>query len=221
MSSGSTIRTCMAAAGAIIVVTCGGGSSTTPTSPVVAIPPTTTLAAAPPPVASSSACARIGMGPGDGNACPRESATFLTELNDAIDLTVRQYPRAFDQENINGAGQYAVLSSGQFYVGLVQNLNAKGLCAGFDGEEIWIKSSNDFNDQYQVLPSNGHIRRGESSYRATCYPAAFPKPDAPLPPTVAGFSAPSRPRSTTPSRRARSSSSRIASWTCRHITRVS
>ena len=41
-----------------------------------------------------------------------------------------------------------------------------GLCAYYDGEELGVKNSNSFNDQFDILVSSGHIRRGAGSYRA-------------------------------------------------------
>jgi hypothetical protein len=76
-----------------------------------------------------------------------------------------------------------VLSVGQYYVLLIENLEKAGLCADFDGEEIQVKNSNDFNDQYHVMTSLLLLQRGQKAYRATCYPAAFPTPAPVLPET--------------------------------------
>ena len=56
---------------------------------------------------------------------------------------------------------------------MIKNLNAAGYCAYYDGEELAVKSSNAFNDQYDILVSSGHIRRGAGSYRSTCNPSWF------------------------------------------------
>ena len=40
--------------------------------------------------------------------------------------------------------------------------------------ELQVKNSNDFNDQYDIMISQGYVRRGAGSYRSTCSPAAFP-----------------------------------------------
>ena len=75
------------------------------------------------------------------------------------------------------------MSPGQFFVGVIENLDRMGLCADFDGEEIQVKGSNALNDQYHIITSNFILRRGESMYRATCFPASFPTPAPPLNPT--------------------------------------
>ena len=59
-----------------------------------------------------------------------------------------------------------------YEAGIVRNLQAGGLCA-VGGEEFGVKSSNSFNEQYDLLTSDLHIRRQLGSYRGTCRPAAF------------------------------------------------
>jgi hypothetical protein len=57
---------------------------------------------------------------------------------------------------------------------VVKNLQATGVCAGFDYLYLNVKDSNRFSDQYDVLTSTGHARRGASMYQGSCYPANFP-----------------------------------------------
>jgi hypothetical protein len=85
-----------------------------------------------------------------------------------------------------------VLSTGQFLIGVINALDAKGICAGWDGEELAVKTNDTFNDQYDILTAAGTVRPGVGSYRTTCYPAAYPldvaapaaTPDCPnLPPS--------------------------------------
>lgn len=153
-------------------------------SPSSNTPPSTTPATQPPatqPPAPVSTCARLGLGPGAGRNCPRERPSFLKQVDDAINLLTRQHPEIFNFSDERGSGGYRVLSRGQFYVGLIATLEAMGLCADFDSAELQVKSSNAFNDQYAVMISSDHIRRGDSSYRSTCAPAAFPTPMPPFP----------------------------------------
>jgi hypothetical protein len=56
---------------------------------------------------------------------------------------------------------------------LVAQLTSTGLCAFYDGEELGVKSSNDFNDQFDVLTFELFLRRENGSYRSTCRPAWF------------------------------------------------
>ena len=168
---------------AMTLTVCGGSSPTQPpTTPPPTAAPTPTPAATPLPPLSSS-CARLGPGSND-TRCPREQPRFLNELDAAIAEVRASRPDIFEGTK--------VLSSGQFLVSLIQTLDAKGLCAGWDGEEIAIKDSDAFNDQFDILTVAGNVRAGTGSYRTTCYPAAFPldltapaaTPDCPhLPPS--------------------------------------
>jgi hypothetical protein len=40
-----------------------------------------------------------------------------------------------------------------------------------DGQEIGVKTSNDFSDHFQILSSDLFVIRGLPSYRSTCFPA--------------------------------------------------
>jgi len=164
---------------------CGGGSNT-PTTPATT-PPTTvtpvTLATPEPPPGALS-CGRIGNGVATGYECRVEAPRFLGEVGQAIDELANEKPQIFDGTR--------VVSTGQFYVGVIQNLDKKGICAGFDGEELQVKNSSAFNDQYHLVTSSFIVRRGPSSYMATCYPAAFPTPLPPYVPADGCSLAPSR-----------------------------
>jgi hypothetical protein len=143
------------------------------TSPPIQPTPTPT----PEPTATPriSACG-VGPGTGDGREanCPRQQSNFLFQVNSAIDDVVRKHPRLFNLDDIRGAGGYLVLDVAEYYRQVVLEVQAQGLCATVDGgDEIAVKKTNDFNDQYHIMISDRHIRRGEASYRATCYPAWF------------------------------------------------
>jgi hypothetical protein len=111
------------------------------------------------------------------------------EVDRSIDEIIHEQPAIFNLNEQVGAGGYRVKSTGQFLVAMIDKMDKKNLCAAFDGEELQVKSNNSFNDQYHLITSNGYLRRGESSYRATCYPATFPFAQ-PLPGQVAGCSLP-------------------------------
>ena len=164
-----------------IVVACGGGggnpasssgnpsASPVPTSPTP--PPTPT-----PTPAYGTSC-NLGFVPENvPESCSAESPSFLDPLDQAISLLVARSPDIFDLNDQRGAGGFRIVSYGRFYLGVVRNLEDMGFCAVFDGEEVAIKNTNDFNDQYDIELSTGHIRRGENAYRSTCRPAVFPRP---------------------------------------------
>ncbi len=161
--------------------TCGGGSGsgrgpTTPGVPVVTASPTPTPVPTPAPPLSAS-CARLG--PGDPNAtCGSGRETFLSDVEDAISTLQSQHPEIFAGDQIVNLGAY--------YVGLIKILDHQSLCAAFDGEELGVKSSNDFSDVFKLHTSRGLLRTGPRSYLGTCHPAVIPAAQGPLPPSPAG-----------------------------------
>jgi hypothetical protein len=158
----------------------GGGSKSQPAAPAATPPPVVTT----PPAPQATPDALFSCHLGDGTnayGCQRTSPSFLNEVDTAINQLVQQHPEVFDLTEQLGEGGFKVVSPGQYYVGVMRNLQAMGFCANFDGEEMQVKNSNAFNDQYHIMISSGHVRRGASSYRTTCTPAAFPIGGANLP----------------------------------------
>jgi hypothetical protein len=125
-----------------------------------------------------ASCTRIGLGHDGGNLCDMRGPTFQEDVVEAIHELQNQQHQIFE----DSPGGVIIRSPGQFYVGLIEKLDKKGLCAGFDGEELQVKASNEFNDQYALRTSRGFLRTDASIYRATCLPAAFPTPLPPFPP---------------------------------------
>jgi hypothetical protein len=146
---------------------CGGSSPTAaptpnpnPTTNPTPVPAPTPL----PPL--SAACSRLGPG-SQTTKCPAQQPTFLGEVDGAIAAVRGQRPDLF------GGGD-KVTSTGEFIIAVIKNLDAVGLCAGWDGEELAVKNTDAFNDQYDILTANNVVRYGKGAYRTTCYPAAFP-----------------------------------------------
>ena len=173
-----------------VLAACGGGDTTNnppqPSAPAPSAAPT----AAPPPSPSlpgQASCSRIGLGTLNTD-CARSGPNFDPQVAQAVDQVVRDHPEAFAPHPLG----LRVVSPGKLLVGVIENLDAMGICAGFDGEELQVKNTNAFNDQYHLITSNFILRRGESSYRSTCSPASFPTPAPPLNPTPGCRLAPSR-----------------------------
>jgi len=166
---------CLPAASALLLAMCGGSDkSPSSSTPAVTTPPAPAPTPTPAPTAvpASAACSRLPRASANSGSCPREAPSFLKQVDDAVNLLQRQQPEIFNGDR--------VLSVGRYYVGLIDNLAEQGLCADFDGEELQVTNRASFSDQYHVLTSGLVVRRGESSYRATCYPAVLPTPAPPL-----------------------------------------
>lgn len=168
-----------------------GGDDTPNNPPPPSAPPASAAPTAPPPpsptLPGQASCSRIGLGTFNEN-CPRSGAHHQAQVEQAIDMVLQQKPEIFENHPLGKR----VLSPGQLLVGVIENLDRMGVCADFDGEELQVKTSNDLNDQYHLITSNFILRRGESMYRATCFPATFPTPAPPLVPTPGCRLAPSR-----------------------------
>jgi hypothetical protein len=149
------------------LVACGN-STPAPTTPVpVTTPPVvTTPAPVPDPRAYGHICP-FGNGTGIGFPCPHTQATLAEQVNRALDQTLQERPELF---NFN-SDIPIVLDHDAYIRAVVQRLNSmSGICAINDGEEIGVKSNNDFNEQWNIWYSRGLVRR---TYVTTCSPAAF------------------------------------------------
>jgi hypothetical protein len=62
-----------------------------------------------------------------------------------------------------------------YIVELIRILDQRmNLCADYDGEELGVANSHDFNDQYDILSSRDDYRTGWRTYLGTCYPSVVP-----------------------------------------------
>jgi hypothetical protein len=116
----------------------------------------------------------VPAGTGSGANCPRESPSFLAEVESALDQLVREEPRIFNLNKTKGCGNcYQIVDADRYVQRVAQLMSQRGLCGHYDGEELAVKRTNAFNDQYDIFTSDYFIRRQLGSYRSTCYPAWF------------------------------------------------
>jgi len=93
-----------------------------------------------------------------------------------LDQLAREQPGIFDTTDIQrGAPSnwYRVKDEAAYTQGIVRTINAKGICAHWDGEELNLKRSNVSSENYDILTSQGYVRRGEGAYQVDCFPAYF------------------------------------------------
>jgi hypothetical protein len=153
--------------------------------PVPAVTPTPTPAATPTPAPapgaptpapappSGQACS-LGRGNGSGSDCPLERARFQEVVERAIDNVIRNNPSLFDKSKDRCVqGCPFVRDTDGYWDAVTDEVRRLGYCATNDGEELAVKNSNSFNDQYDIINSEGFVRRGTGAYRSTCYPAWF------------------------------------------------
>ena len=158
-----------AAALSAAINACSGSSGPTP----VSTPSPSAPASSPTPAPTATPVA-AGCPVGKGTvhtSCARHVAEFVDEVDGAVSQLVRESPSLFD---LGDPDKPRVRDAGGYYAGVVRNLQAAGFCANFDGAEVQVKKTNDFSEQYDVLLSDGGLRRGAGAYRLTCAPANFP-----------------------------------------------
>jgi hypothetical protein len=159
----------------VVVVPVPIPSPVTP-APAPAPAPNSTPAPAPAPPAPPPSANGCGLPPGGGTGqCPMESPTFLREVEAGLDQLIAQEPSLFDLRRTRGGcgNCYLVVNPDRYVQRMVVMMQQRGLCAFYDGEELAVKNTNRFNDQYDILTADFYIRRQLGSYRSTCRPAWF------------------------------------------------
>src|SRR6185369_3575523 len=129
-----------------------GGEAPVPTTPIAVVP---TPAPTPAPVADPRAFGHIcplGAGNGPGLDCPHTQGTLSVQVNRAIDQALAEHPDLFDFSGDTPR----VLDHARYTRIVVGNLNTmSGVCAIDDGEEIGVKNTNAYNEQWNIWFSRG------------------------------------------------------------------
>jgi hypothetical protein len=134
--------------------------SGTPEAPAASPTPTTGSCSLPPSNPASPTCT---------DAAP----LLADQVEAALDAVTEAFPELFDFTDTTCENCYRVRDPGRYLDAVIQQLNRQGLCTDGVREELGVKSSNDFSEQYDVLLASGYMRRAPSSYRGVCRPAVF------------------------------------------------
>jgi hypothetical protein len=162
-------RHCAAiAALSLSALSCGDDS---PVAPPVQPTPAPTPSAVPTP-ALTAGCNLPAL-PDLRNECPKLTPQLWEFVEAAIQKTIADHPAYFDFNEDLGGGAYKVLNRDGYIKSVVADIQAQGICAREEIEEIQVKTSNEFNEQYNIWVSSGHVRHGPRSYITTCFPAQF------------------------------------------------
>ena len=152
-----------------------GCNSDTPPAPTPVTTPVTVPATVPPapaPTPQAFRCPLPAM-PRLDIQCPRPDPVLWRQVDAAIDRTVAEHPELFDLGDDKGGGSYKVLDRARYHELVVRNLHAQDICAIVELEEIAVKITNEWNEQYNIWVSDGHIRHGPRAHITTCFPATF------------------------------------------------
>ncbi len=168
---------------AVLLVACGSdkGGSKNPTSastppPTAATPaptptPTPTQPTPPPSFGggTTASCSRLTVGTGTDKNCRQESGLVY---RDALESAVASAPG----EAVDGN---EVVWIGGYFDHIVKTLDAQGICAVQEGDNLFVRGvGDDFNEYYDVLTSKGDI---SARYTNTCRPpVATPQPPVPV-----------------------------------------
>ncbi len=107
--------------------------------------------------------------------CERNQATYLDQVDAAINQIVATRPDLVDPTTVAPGTQnsFAVTDTTGFKNAVLAVLKGMGFCYHIDNEEIQIKKDDRLSEQFNIVTSVGFIRRGDGSYRSSCYPPAF------------------------------------------------
>lgn len=148
-----------APAGSVVI----GLPTATPTATPNASP-STSPRPSPVPTAPPSAAACTLPAMPEGSPCRAEAPSFQAQVEAAQADVLRTRPDLFD------AGR--VRSEDAYVQEVARVLRTRGLCAAQGGpkDEVAVKTTNDWNDQYDIVLGNGQTW---TSYQVTCRPARF------------------------------------------------
>jgi hypothetical protein len=145
-----------------------GGSSPMPAPTTVVPTPTPAPAATP----QASACGLPSL-PDLRTECPKLTPQLWEFVENGIQQTIREHPEYFDFADDLGGGAFRVLDRDKYIKSVVANIQAQHVCSREEIEEIQVKNTNEFHEQYNIWVSSGHVRHGPRAYITTCFPAQF------------------------------------------------
>ena len=98
---------------------------------------------------------------------------MLGAVDSALTAVTQSRPDIFDFGDKKCDNCYLVKNVNAYVAEVQKQLSGQGVCSLWDGEELAVKKTNDYSEQYDILLSSGHMRRGAGSYRGICRPAWF------------------------------------------------
>jgi len=158
-----------------MMVGCGGSNATTP-NPVPTPAPTPVPTPTPTPNPGSIGAFACKLPPGTNKdaalglaPCPVLPPRLGDFVNAAIDKAEKEHPELFNFNDMNGPSP-RVLDKAAYHRTVAENLVQAGVCTVIEIEELAVKNTNDFNEQWNIYTSGGFVRR---KYVTTCVPAWF------------------------------------------------
>jgi hypothetical protein len=161
----------------LILASCGGSS---PAQPDPVPTPTATPTPAPTPTPKPLTVVKSCTLPPSSNPKSWEingcdklkgplAARLATQVNSSMDRVLNERPDLFDFNDMKG-GNPKVLDRQAYHVAVISALSDLGVCGNIEKEEIAIKNTNEFNEQWNIWTSAGYTWR---KYETTCSPSWF------------------------------------------------
>src|SRR6266436_737383 len=152
--------------------------NSTPVTPNPATSPTPAPVTSPTPAAFS--CPLPPSHKDDPNACYVGRPTLGPQINSAIDRVIATRPELFNMSDLAG-GNPRVLDRDAYWLAVKHELESQGVCTLIEKEEFAVKTTNAFNEQWNIWASSGaanctrdtclgFVRR---KYATTCEPSWF------------------------------------------------
>ena len=154
---------CVAFVGFMIPACSNNGTPLTPTPAT----PTPTPVTSPTPAAFS--CPLPPSHKEDPNACYVGRPTLGPQINSAIDAVIATRPELFNLQDVIG-GNPRVLDRDAYWNAVKAELEKQNVCTIVEKEEFAVKTTNAYNEQWNLYTSAGFVRR---RYVTTCEPAWF------------------------------------------------
>jgi hypothetical protein len=126
-------------------------------------------------------CRALPPATGSAAGCHLQASDFLGKVSDAVSIAqnstavdpdTRETYAIVSNEKIQGPSAYLKL--------VIDTLDRQGLCAAYDGEELNVRTSNGFNEQFDIITGTGG---SWTKYMSTCSPAT-PIPVLATPPNL-------------------------------------
>ena len=140
-------------------------------APAPAPTPKPTPEPTPPPPSGS-----CNLAPRDTNLarCTRlSSGEFVDNVEAALDRLTSQQPNLFNFNDTACHNCWKIRNQGSYINAMLKQMDRQGICSNWDGEELQLKTNNQWSEQYDIMTFNGYVRRGPGSYRVTCTPPGF------------------------------------------------
>lgn len=165
---------------ALLCSTCGSGTpAVAPSAPTAAPAPTPSATVVPVPAPNASlpaSCRPLPPATGTTAGCRQEASDFLRAVADAVSIAQNSTVVDPDTKESYALVQNGVIQSPSAYLKLViDTLDRQGLCAAYDGEELNVRTSNSYNELFDIITGTGG---SWTKYMSTCGPAT------PIPPIV-------------------------------------